>query len=89
MSCDGEGQAMINATVSDGAGKPITQKMITAHATQSCGMAICNEAEASEIASEVLSDAIAKTIASITETVARQLSTAPPATAVGANVPRT
>jgi len=79
MTCDGTGQSIVTATLSDASGRPLMQKMITATATKGCGMAICNEEEASEIANQVLSDTIAKTVNAFAETIARQLATAPAA----------
>lgn len=88
MTCDGEGLSTVSVTVSDGAGRRLLWKKLSSHATRSCGMAICNDAEASAIATEVLSETIANTISTITGTVAQQLSTPSPSPA-GANVPQT
>jgi hypothetical protein len=86
FTCDGTAESMVTVTLSDGAGRPLLQQqMITSNAKRGCGMAICNEEEASAMAAQVLSDTIMKTINLFTGTIARQL--AAPPTAPAAPVP--
>lgn len=86
-TCTGEGKSNVSVTVSDGTGRRLLWKKITSHATRSCGMTICNDSEASDIAAEVLNATIAQTIAAISGTLAHQLSGPPPP--VNAGVPQT
>jgi hypothetical protein len=71
FSCDGSGQSTVQVTLSDGARRVLLQTLVSSTSTKGCGMAVCNEAEASEIASNVLTDTIRKTIATVAGHIAR------------------
>jgi hypothetical protein len=81
FTCDGSGQSMVQATLADAAGRPLAQRMISSTTTKGCGMAICNETEASEIASDVLTDTIQKTVAAFAVEIKTYLAGSLPAPA--------
>ena len=78
VSCDGVGQAMVEATLLDPAGRKLLSDTFTSDATSGCGMAICNGKEASELASEVLTKVIADMVSTFAKAITKQLA-APPA----------
>jgi hypothetical protein len=79
VTCDGEGQSVIQVTLSDRGGRPVLQELITSATTKGCGMIICNEEEVSEIASTLLNDAITKTLGTFGTAIAKHLAAPPPA----------
>ena len=79
-SCPGTASARVAVTLSDRAGHPLLKKDISAAASGSCGMVICNDEEASRLASSILSDTITKTVRAFAEAIAKQLAPPPAAT---------
>lgn len=77
MSCDGAGQSTVTATLSDASGRTLVKKTITTAATKGCGMAVCNDEEASAIATQILSETIAKTVSAFAEAITRHLLAVP------------
>lgn len=75
-SCPGTASVRVAVTLTDRAGHPVLKKDISAAASRTCGMVICNDEEASQLASSILSDTITKTVRAFAEAIARQL--APP-----------
>jgi len=73
FSCDGDGQSVVEVTLSDPSGTKLAQRRIASTAAKGCGMAICNEEETSAIASDLLTDTIRKTVAAFGPEIARQL----------------
>jgi hypothetical protein len=71
--CDGDGQSVVEVTLSDPSGRKLAQRTIISAAAKDCGMVICNEQETSEIASDLLTDTIRKTVAAFGPEIARQL----------------
>jgi hypothetical protein len=78
--CDGDGQSVVEVTLSDPTGKTLAHRTIMSAATKDCGMVICNDEEASQIASDVLTDTIRKTVAAFAPEIAKQLTASAPAT---------
>jgi hypothetical protein len=88
-SCPGSGAAMVAVTLTDGAGHPLLKQDISSAANMSCGMVMCNEEEASALASDVLTSTITKTVGKFAGAIAKQLARPPvaPATTPQAEPP--
>jgi hypothetical protein len=78
--CDGDGQSVVEVTLSDASGRKLAQRTILSAASNDCGIAFCNDAEASAIASDLLTDTIRKTVAALGPEIARQLRASAPVT---------
>lgn len=83
FTCDGEGEALVNATLTSGDGRPLMKNTISAKTEKGCGLTICSEREASEMAEVVLSDTISRTVSAFANAIAKQLSPPPPVPAPG------
>lgn len=72
-SCEGSGESVVEATLLDEQGQALLTDTLTANATTSCGLTICNGKEASELANELLSESIKSTIAGFARAITKQL----------------
>jgi hypothetical protein len=75
VSCEGKGEAIVEATLLDRDGHTLQSDTFSPTATTGCGLAICNGKEAGELASEVLTKAITDTVAAFAKAITKQLAT--------------
>jgi hypothetical protein len=70
-SCDGTAEARVSVTLLDAGGKMLSQQIVSTGAKGSCGMIFCNEEETSKFATHALSTAVGKTVAAISDALAK------------------
>lgn len=72
-SCEGKGESMVEVTLLDESGRALLTDTFLSSATANCGLIMCNGKEASELANEILSDAISDTLAGFAEAIKKRL----------------
>ena len=72
ISCDGVAETAVSVTLQDSKGRVLSQQDVSTSATDGCGMSFCSEEETSEISTHALSEAVGKTVAVISATLAKR-----------------
>jgi hypothetical protein len=73
VSCEGSAEAVVEASLLDSAGKKVLTDTFTSSASAGCGMTICNEKEASGMASQILTETITHTVGVFAQAITKQL----------------
>lgn len=72
-SCSGVASSVIDVKLADQSGKLILRDSVTSESAPDCGMTICNEREASEMANEVLSTGVSRVLDKFAGAIRKQV----------------